>query len=287
VESEQYAAPTPRRPVLTRAGSALAPALVLCALAGVAGQVHRFSSAYTLGGGQTPPPLSLRVGYLLVDPSATTQTLAPTLAVLTLTGLNLLRPRTAPVSDSVRRAGAILAGLLGIMGLVLVVVVVVWVLTTHGSVGSDAGTSAAGTDSSDAIFQVDPWDTLLVQGGLGLLAAVVGAGGALLLTTPPAAAAAPQGPDAVATAALPAAASGDSQVPDETEGPPVRGSSALTRWDPTAGSSPDEVVVLASPPVVDLGAFRRPDSPASSGAHESPGGTEGYLRPPERSRDAT
>ena len=290
MESEQYAAPTPRRLVLTRAGSALAPALVLCALAGVAGQVHRFSSAYTLGGGQTPPPLSLRVGYLLVDFSATTQTLAPTLAVLALTGLHLLRPRTAPVSDSVRRAGAILAGLLGIMGLVLLVVVVVWVLTTHGSVGGDAATSAAGTDSSDAIFQVDPWDTLLVQGGLGLLAAVVGAGGALLLTTPPAAAtaaAAPQGPDAVAAAVLPAAASGDSQVPGETEGPPVRGSSPLTRWNPTAGSSPDEVVVLASPPVVDLGAFRRPDSPASSGAHESPGGTEGYLRPPERSRDAT
>ncbi len=294
MESEQYAAPKPRRLVLTRAGSALAPALALCALAGVVGQAHRFYGTYAgpmslLAGGQTAPPLSLRIGYLLVDPSVTTPTLAPTLAVVALTGLHLGRPRTAPVSDSVRRAGAVLAGLLALMGLVLTVVVVGWVLTTHGSVGGDGGTSPTGTDSFDATFQVDPWDTLFGQGGLGLLALVVGAGGALLLATPPPSAVvapADPGPDAVADAAGAAAGSGDSQVPGGTRSSPGRGSGALTRPEPATAASPDEVVVLASPPVLDLGAFRRPDSPASSG-HEPPSGTESYLRPPERSRDAT
>ncbi|MDQ2755294.1 MAG: hypothetical protein M3Y71_01820, partial [Actinomycetota bacterium] len=103
MESTQYAAPQPR-PSLARAGSTLAPALVLCAVAGVAGQVHRVYSSPLAGYYVNDPsgqggvePLSLRLGVLIADPTTSVLALAPAVAVVALTGLHLLATRSAPV----------------------------------------------------------------------------------------------------------------------------------------------------------------------------------------------
>jgi len=299
VESEKYAAPPPRRRALTRAGAALAPALVLCIVVGAAGQVRRFDNAWKgfqgdTGQGATPPPISLRIGIMLSDPSTTAPTLAPALAVLALTGLFLARVRTAPVTGPVRRAGAVAAGLVGALGAALAVVVVGWVVTTHGTIG---GIGRPGTDTTysiDTSLQLDPWDTLAGQGTMGLLTAVVGAGAALLLGTNVRAARGGSASREDAGTSAPAASSGPAAhatsgaagATGTGTGPGAHGSRASDR---SAAPAPD-LVVVASPPTVDLTAFRRPDPPASgdSGASARPGSpADGYRRPTERSRGST
>ncbi|MEO3937126.1 hypothetical protein V3N99_10245 [Dermatophilaceae bacterium Soc4.6] len=295
MESEKYAAPSPRRRVLTWAGSGLAPTLVLCAALGVVGQVYHVESGLHGGifpgdGGQgtATVPLSLRIGILLSYPSTTSPNLAPALAVLALTVVSLAHVPTVPVTDRVRRTGAVVAGLVGALGATLAVVVVAWVLTTHGSV-ADAG----GSDSISS-FQVDPWDTLAGQGGLGLLTAVIGAGAALLLAT-----------GAVGRRSGPAGTTGRGDAGAEAAHSPGATASGVPLTPPGVnGSAPStppapELVVVASPPTVDLAASQRPTSsgvsgatgaseaPSAAGTRELPGSADGYRRPTNRLRDST
>lgn len=253
------AAPPPGSP-LVRLGRLVPPALLVCALVGLAGGLVRVwtgmeRSFDPVVETQPDASLPLRFGSLLADASAMLPVLLGALGLVVLATTHQLGARAVPVTDAVRRAGSGTALTVSLTGLAFTVSTLLWVATTHGVVSGD---------SADGItfgrLELDPWSTLLAQGTVGLLTLTLAAAAAVLLLGPPprsAAGTTPGGGDV----ALEEAGAGR-RAPDAVPGPPSPGSPAAApapsaaRTDPI-GSGPAGTGTVRPDPA----AFRRPGSP--------------------------